>query len=314
VTEPPLEILRSPDTGETLRWVSGGLVGDSVSYPVVGGVPVLLPIDGHIPIESIQRLGEEPNSSLTQRAVRALWRSRSPVGNSADRYRRFIAELGAGRVLVVGGGMLGMGSGELLGTPSIELIETDIYIGPRTRIVCDAHQLPFADDTFDGVIIQAVLEHVLDPAQVVSEIRRVLRKGGVVYAETPFMQQVHEGAYDFTRWTEVGHRRLFRDFTAIETGVTAGPAVVLLWSIAYFARALGRTRSTQIVLEQLSLALFGWLKHFDRRLVVRPTATDSASGVYFLGRLAEKPVSDHEVVGTYSGAMSVGTRRARKEI
>ena len=35
---------------------------------------------------------------------------------------------------------------------------------------------------------------------------------GIVYAETPFMQQVHEGAYDFTRYTVLGHRYLFKKF------------------------------------------------------------------------------------------------------
>jgi len=53
---------------------------------------------------------------------------------------------------------------------------------------------------FDAVWIQAVLEHVLDPVRVVAEIHRVLRPGGLVYSEIPFMQEVHEGAYDFTRF------------------------------------------------------------------------------------------------------------------
>jgi ubiquinone/menaquinone biosynthesis C-methylase UbiE len=67
--------------------------------------------------------------------------------------------------------------------------------------VADGHQLPIADGSVDGVWIQAVLEHVLDPSIVVQEIHRVLTPGGVVYAETPFMQPVHEGAYDFTRFS-----------------------------------------------------------------------------------------------------------------
>jgi SAM-dependent methyltransferase len=40
--------------------------------------------------------------------------------------------------------------------------------------------------------IQAVLEHALDPPVVVAEIYRVLKPGGLVYADTPFMQRVHE--------------------------------------------------------------------------------------------------------------------------
>ena len=94
----------------------------------------------------------------------------------------------------------------------------DIYDTPRVQVVADAHQIPIRDEHFDGVVIQAVLEHVLEPQRVADEIWRVLKPGGLVYAETPFMQQVHEGAYDFTRFTESGHRYLFRRFDLIELG------------------------------------------------------------------------------------------------
>ena len=74
----------------------------------------------------------------------------------------------------------------------------------------------------DAVICQAVLEHVLEPASAVSEIHRVLRRDGLVYAETPFMQQVHERAYDFSRFTQSGHRWLFRRFSEISAGPIGG--------------------------------------------------------------------------------------------
>lgn len=65
--------------------------------------------------------------------------------------------------------------------------------------------------------------------------RRVLKPHGMLYAETPFMQQVHERAYDFTRFTANGHRWLFRRFEQIDAGVNrgsgAGPA--LAWSVRY---------------------------------------------------------------------------------
>jgi ubiquinone/menaquinone biosynthesis C-methylase UbiE len=59
--------------------------------------------------------------------------------------------------------------------------------------VCDAHHLPFQIESFDGVIVQAVLEHVFDPNRYVEEIHRVLKMDAVVYAETPFIQQADEG-------------------------------------------------------------------------------------------------------------------------
>lgn len=112
----------------------------------------------------------------------------------------------------------------------------DIYDSQNVDILADAHSVPFKSGLFDLVIIQAVLEHVLNPEKVVSEISRVLRPEGVVYAETPFMQQVHEGPYDFTRFTESGHRYLFKNFSQIRSGVTAGAGSSLLWSLDFFSR------------------------------------------------------------------------------
>lgn len=49
----------------------------------------------------------------------------------------------------------------------------------------DLHALPFDDDSFDGAVLQDVIEHVADPAAVLREISRVLRQGGVLYLSTP---------------------------------------------------------------------------------------------------------------------------------
>src|SRR5207249_81157 len=45
----------------------------------------------------------------------------------------------------------------------------------------DAHQLRFPDNSFDVVYCRWVLEHVADPIRVLSEMKRVLRPGGMVY-------------------------------------------------------------------------------------------------------------------------------------
>jgi len=45
-------------------------------------------------------------------------------------------------------------------------------------VVADVTSLPFANDSFDGITCGYVLEHVPDPAQGLSELARVLRRGG----------------------------------------------------------------------------------------------------------------------------------------
>jgi ubiquinone/menaquinone biosynthesis C-methylase UbiE len=49
----------------------------------------------------------------------------------------------------------------------------------------DVEALPFADETFNKVIFSEVLEHVKNPQRVLSEIRRVLKVGGILLITVP---------------------------------------------------------------------------------------------------------------------------------
>ncbi|MCP3954883.1 MAG: class I SAM-dependent methyltransferase, partial [Desulfobacterales bacterium] len=130
-------------------------------------------------------------------------------------------------------------------------------------VFCDSHELSFGSEVFDGVISTAVLEHVLYPDKVISEIYRVLKQDGFIYAEIPFLQSVHEGAYDFTRFTLSGHRRLMERFKEIDTGMVAGPGTALVWSIVDFSKALSSNRRISNLLALAARTGFFWLKYFD---------------------------------------------------
>ena len=230
--------------------------------------------------------------------------SSNPV--SGRNFRR-LCDLAAERcerpaALVIGGAREGVGAGAALDDPRIDWVETDVALGERTALVADAHQIPFPDESFDAVVAQAVLEHVLDPARVVAEIRRVLKPGGLVYAETPFLQAVHAGAYDFTRWTPLGHRRLFRWFDEIDSGAAGGPGAALAWAWQGFLLSLAPGRTGRRLAAAAARLTAFWLPWMDRRLLDRPAALDSASACWFLGAKAERPLEDRELVAGYRGA------------
>lgn len=178
----------------------------------------------------------------------------------------------------------------------IRVLAFDIYISPHILFVADAHQIPLADASIDCVIIQAVLEHVLDPNQVVSEIYRVLKFGGLVYSETPFLQQVHEGAYDFTRFTESGHRYLFKRFDLIRSGAIDGAGTQLLWTIDYFSRSLFRSK----VAGKFFKLLFFWIQYLDK-FIPENYSIDTASGVFFIGKKSKNTITPKEIVKHYKG-------------
>jgi SAM-dependent methyltransferase len=188
--------------------------------------------------------------------------------------------------------------------PHINLHYTDINKQAIVDLFCDGHELPFADNSFDGVITTAVLEHVLCPEKVASEIHRVLAADGIIYSELPFMQQVHGGCYDLTRFTLTGHRRLFNHFSEIESGMVAGPATSLLWAIEHFFLSFFRVNSVRLAIKALvRLSLF-WIKYLDYMFDGQPQAMDGASCTYYFGRKRESIVSDLDILKGYVGGSS----------
>ena len=269
---------------------------------MIDGQPVL--IDFAVSIFD-RKMYETDNGSVLQRDV-----TRRSVGSRLHRFAfgknpiaasnctKFVdllkQEADRPIILVIGGGTIGSGADELYSDGSIELVGTDVFASPHTVLVADAHKLPFEDAVFDGVWVQAVLEHVLEPATVVAEIHRVLRRDGLVYAETPFMQQVHERAYDFSRFTQSGHRWLFRRFYEVSAGPTGGAGVAMVWSIRYFFRALGAGDK----LSRLISLPFFWIRFLDAFGRGRAVA-DAASGFFFLGRRAERALDPHAMPKYY---------------
>jgi SAM-dependent methyltransferase len=305
-----IDLLRCPICGSRLRGDNERFACSNETgahtFPVVAATPVL--INEQTSVFSIADYVDDQIRYYRRRSALedAVLRWAPSIGwnlKSAENYERFTDMLQSAQnpaVLVIGGGIAGKGMAALLRNPNIEFVETDVQLAPRAQLVCDAHDLPFEDAAFDAVIAQAVLEHVVDPYRCVSEIHRVLKDGGVVYAETPFMQQVHEGRHDFTRFTHLGHRRLFRHFDETASGAVAGPAMVLAWSIRYLLISLGRSHRSTMLLGGLGRAFF-WLKYVDKMIIDKPATLDAASGYYFLGRKSLSTVPDRELLQLYRG-------------
>ncbi|MEY9964986.1 SAM-dependent methyltransferase [Streptacidiphilus sp. MAP12-16] len=272
------------------------------SFPMVGRWPVL--VDFERSVLRREQVGLAAGAALPRSAVdrlppalRGLWKpvNRAAVRN-VDRLLRSLPG-SAPTLLVVGGATVGNGTAAVYRDPRVQVIGFDIVTGPSTQFLADAHQIPLADRSADAIVVQAVLEHVLDPELVVAEIHRVLKDDGLVYAETPFLQQVHAGAYDFVRYTASGHRFLFRRFAEIDAGTVAGPGTQLVWSIDHLVRGLTRSATAG----RLIRALLFWLRRLDAA-VPAAYAADSASAQYFLGRKRDREMSPEEIIAYYRGA------------
>lgn len=211
------------------------------------------------------------------------------VGNAVDHIH---ASLPGARILVVGAGDTSLAG---------SVVYTDVAFGKNVTCIADAHDLPFLDQSFDACVACAVLEHVADPYRCVDEMIRVLRPGGFVYAETPFMQPVHMREHDFTRFTFLGHRRLFRRFDEIRSGIVGGPGMSAGQMLRYAIVASSGRPVLRKWLRLVSLLLTYPLRWLDLLSYAKPGGYDSASAFYFFGTLRGTAITDRELLRYFRG-------------
>ncbi len=97
-----------------------------------------------------------------------------------------------GRLLEVGSG-LGHLAGQLEDTFETYGIDLNHWAVKQSKAVVNttrletasAQDLPFADDSFNVVIIKHIVEHLPDPARAIREIGRVVAPGGILILATP---------------------------------------------------------------------------------------------------------------------------------
>lgn len=68
------------------------------------------------------------------------------------------------------------------------------------------------DNTFDVIVCTEVLEHTNNPFLAASEMKRILKKGGIILLSVPFNFRIHGPLPDNWRISEHGLRSIFIEF------------------------------------------------------------------------------------------------------
>lgn len=70
-------------------------------------------------------------------------------------------------------------------------------------------ELPFSNESFDHAVSFQVLEHHPEPEKLISEMARVVKKGGYILITCPFIYALHEEPNDFQRLTHFKLKKVF---------------------------------------------------------------------------------------------------------
>src|SRR6185369_16006520 len=150
-------LLRCPKCKRRLKVLPRSMTcmrsGCRSSFPIVNQTPVL--INEMSSVFSISDFVENKDTTFERKKSRNLMgliRGLVPTISRNQRARENYAKIARllktksarPKVLVLGGSILGEGFEVLAKDPTLEMVETDVSFGPRTELICDAHDLPFA--------------------------------------------------------------------------------------------------------------------------------------------------------------------------
>jgi SAM-dependent methyltransferase len=92
-----------------------------------------------------------------------------------------------------------------------KFVGLDLEPGPGVDVVTDASLLSrvIRPYSFDIVVSVSVFEHLRQPWQVVMEINKVLKTGGLVFIHSHQTFPLHDYPGDFFRFSEEGFKELF---------------------------------------------------------------------------------------------------------
>lgn len=147
-------------------------------------------------------------------------------------------------------------------------VNVDIQSKKNVDFVCDIHELPASLGEFDAIICNAVLQYCHSPETVAKQFHRVLRPGGYLFVDAPWVQPFCPDTPDRFRFSEDALRQIFADFEILTIGpsIRSGSAFAMLG--INIAQDLTRNRSLNYGLSKIATMVlypFRWIATADER-------------------------------------------------
>ena len=126
----------------------------------------------------------------------------------------------------------------------------------KADILADLNEpLPIENEVADTIISLSVMEHLREPQMLLNEAHRILKAGGTIILQVPFMWWVHEAPYDYFRYTRYGLHYMFEKagFQNIEVYPQTGFWV--MWTLKFNYQTSRLVRGPWIVKKIIELPL-----------------------------------------------------------
>lgn len=250
----------------------------------IDGVPALLMADHPM-------LNASPDEYAMSGLRRFLWskipedrlwssKSRNVIEQALDDAHaedpnRLVINLGAGFERVFRESFAGKSAVARIGLPHAGSVD----------VFGDVMEFPLIDDSVDLFMSSSVMEHVRDPERGIAEMSRVIKPGGMVYAEIPFIRSFHMAPEDYQRYSISGIKALFgrHQFEEVEVGVCSGPFTAIALMIADMSSAYLTKRFASLLVPVI-YTLVHPIKYLDRLVDNRYAAVYQACNFYYLGK------------------------------
>jgi SAM-dependent methyltransferase len=213
--------------------------------------------------------------------------SRLIVSLSLACYNRAIPQYCRGRLLDLGCGTVPYYEYYKQFTDEVVCVDWPLSAHGNKHIdhACDLTKpLPLEDASVDTILMSSVLEHIPEPEGLWREMARVMRPGGVLLLNVPFLYWLHEVPHDFYRYTEYALQRFAEQtgFEVVELEALGGAPYVVA---DITAKTLARAPLVGTMLASLAQGccrLFVWLP--PGRRICQRTRRQFPSGYFLVAR------------------------------